>query len=111
MLASTVQFSSYGRSRSSTRRLAARGAAGSSVGAIRARRRADARSLRTQQRAEAVPAALLQVPGGPSRGTVRTEEVRVSDCRLVNVPPLSSTSSTYGSSVGLDAGEPAPDAP
>jgi hypothetical protein len=45
------------------------------------------------------------------KGSGRTEECRVSDCQLVNVPPLSSTSSTYGSSVGLDAGEPAPDAP
>ncbi len=41
----------------------------------------------------------------------RTEERHRDDGQLVNVPPLSSTSNTNGPSVGLDAGEPTPDAP
>jgi hypothetical protein len=63
MLASTVQFSSYGRSRSPSRRLATAG--GWFVRGTGPVRSGDAHSLRTQQRAEAVSVDQLRFPGGP----------------------------------------------
>ena len=111
MLASTVQFSSYGRSRSSTRRLAAGN--GWFVRGVDPCQKAG-RCPFPQDPTACRGSPRRSAPGSgwtPAKGSVRTEERRDGDCQLVNVPPLSSTSSTDGSSVGLDAGEPAPDAP
>jgi hypothetical protein len=108
MLASTVQFSSYGRSRSPSRRLATAGG-----WFVRGTGPVRSGSCPLPQDPTARRGSLRRsapVSGWTLRSG-RTRERRDSDCQLVNVPPLSTTSNAYGSSVGLDAGEPAPDAP
>jgi hypothetical protein len=62
----------------------------------------NARSLRTQQRARPPhprPPASTPTP----EGTSSTTDVARRDGQLVDVPPMSTTSNAFGSSVGLDA--------
>ncbi len=102
MLASTVQFSSYGRSRPSCRRLPKRLRRYIGVDWFVPRR-----------------CGLVPVPSGLNsvlgplhrsvRGSVpgepgRTDEHRDSEGQLVNVPPLSTVPDTCDQNTGLDAG-------
>jgi hypothetical protein len=94
MLASTMQFSRYGRPRDKTRRT--RG------GPSRPERdKTDARSLRTQQRARPAPAATA-VPD-PARRTVPGRHCRATS-RITRCPQMSSHPGTPARDMALGTG-------
>jgi hypothetical protein len=114
MLASTVQFSRYGRIRLRARRLSV-SADGSSC-----RRSGSVHRLAVVPRgcgSRPVPQdptacqAAFPSPAAFQSGEPDVLATAEDDGQLVDVPPLSNHPGTYVQVVALEAGEPAPDAP